>query len=64
MEKEKNKKNDPPEINIYQLINTLFIKISSIESQLAYIKSDVKFLKKLIIAILTILSAVLLKLLA
>ncbi|MCC5994456.1 MAG: hypothetical protein LM587_02610 [Candidatus Aenigmarchaeota archaeon] len=64
MEEEKNKKNDPPEINIYQLINTLFIKISSIESQLNYIKSDVKFLKRLIITILTILSAILFKILA
>ena len=64
MEEEKNKKNDPPEINIYQLINTLFIKISSIESQLNYIKSDIKFLKRLIITILTILSAILFKILA
>jgi len=62
MEEKENKENDPSELNIFQLINTLFIKIASIEDQLKYIKNDIKFLKRLIITILTILSGLLLKL--
>ena len=63
MEEEKNNENDPSELNIFQLINTLFIKISSIESQLNYIKSDIKFLKRLIIALVSIFSILLAKVL-
>jgi len=58
--RKKSKKNDP---NFQTLLNMLFIKISFIENEIKYIKNDVKFLKKLIITILTILSAILLKIL-
>jgi hypothetical protein len=61
MNNQKDKKNEDPELDIFQIIDALFIKISSIEEQLKYIKLDIKFLKKLIITILSILSILLLK---
>jgi hypothetical protein len=62
--KEENNKNDPAELDIFQVINILFVKISSIESQLNYIKSDIKFLKRLIIVFVIILSIILSRVLA
>jgi hypothetical protein len=56
--RKKNKKNDP---NFPQILNLLILKVSNIEDQLNYIKNDVKFLKRLIITFLTILSIILLK---
>ena len=62
-DKKENKENDPAELDIFQLVNILFVKISSIESQLNYIKSDIKFLKRLIIVFVIILSIILSRLL-